>query len=501
MTRDPPQPERGSGHPGRDQFDSTISRSTDWLDALKNDVAVFAKLRALPDPQGTLVALVRYAQFPDEQLPILALALLGPLNERADAVLYEAFAQEPFSRKNTLALEALIGGHFHDDAGIARIVEALSAQPPRRLAELLRNCLTFQGMLCNIRDKYQPAAASWTQNAVFESLALAVRSAPVALLPRPDFQDMVLDHVRRDPDGAVETALSQILDDWIARPPRQPIERLWSVEEVPDAVTRERQFRTSQRASFREYLAAIRDPDKRAALFASIALNERLWATKPLPDSPRSVETRRKLSFTEAPPDRVAAWGNLVDVAHGLRARMEQLHPAHERIEDYIGELDAVAQSRLPRWALGEQTLNNDLQWRKARVAERMAKFPDRSAVRGAFERMLCDRPAVEWDYLREWGDFNPMGWRNVAWRTLIQSIWTVDEALQFGRLIVECGPWDREARKSKEAIVAIGTHLEGREGVDAFLAEMTKRPDVGESTREWIEYSGRKQRWQSRRA
>ena len=175
--------------------------------------------------------------------------------------------------------------------------------------------------------------------------------------------------------------------------------------------------------------------------------------------------------------------------ARDLSQRMAALHPKWPRIDDYIKELDSVAERRLPGWKRAQFMFDTDLEHRQSRVAFRMSQFPDAAAVRRAFENMLFDRPPLypkvrdEQEYFM----FEPMGWRSVAWTALTGSHWSVDEALEFARLIVSLGPWDDEARKSKEAIEAVVRAWPNEESLSAFLTETARRADVGAFVRDDI--------------
>jgi hypothetical protein len=83
---------------------------------------------------------------------------------------------------------------------------------------------------------------------------------------------------------------------------------------------------------------------------------------------------------------------------------------------------------------------------------------------------------------------YEPLGWRAVAWHALITTHWTMDDALFLARLIVESGPWDKEARKSKETILAVASAWPKEAAVLAFLAEAANRTDVGAFVRSDIE-------------
>ena len=188
-------------------------------------------------------------------------------------------------------------------------------------------------------------------------------------------------------------------------------------------------------------------------------------------------------------PEQLAAWAGLTDIARDLFEKLAALHPKWPRIDDYIEEFDSIAKRRLPGWQRAQFMFDNDLEHRQSRVAFRMSQFPDAIAVRRAFETMLFDRPPLypkvrdEQDYFR----FEPLGWRCVAWAALTSLHWTVDEALEFTRIIVELGPWDAEARKSKEAIEAVVRTWPTAESVMDFLAECEGREDVGAFVRDDI--------------
>ncbi len=175
--------------------------------------------------------------------------------------------------------------------------------------------------------------------------------------------------------------------------------------------------------------------------------------------------------------------------AHDLSRRIAALHPKWPRIDDYIDELDSVAKRRLPGWRRAYSMFDTDLETRQSQVAARMSQFPDAVAVRRAFETMLFDRPPLypkvrdEQDYYQ----FEPIGWRCVAWIVLTRSHWSVDEAVDFARRVVGSGPWDDEARKSKEAIEAVVRTWPNEESVVAFLAESEDRADVGAFVRDAI--------------
>jgi hypothetical protein len=192
--------------------------------------------------------------------------------------------------------------------------------------------------------------------------------------------------------------------------------------------------------------------------------------------------------FMEPSPEQSAAWSTFADIVRSISGQITALHPKWACLDDYVHELDSIERRRLPGWRLRHMMFDTDLERRQARIAARMAEFPDPGAVRRAFETMLLDRPAIfpkvrdEMDYT-----FDPVGWRSVAWRALTTSHWTVDEAVEFARLIVTSGPWDNEARKSKEAIVAVVSAWPKEGSVLAFLAEAQCRADVGAFVRDDI--------------
>jgi hypothetical protein len=193
----------------------------------------------------------------------------------------------------------------------------------------------------------------------------------------------------------------------------------------------------------------------------------------------------RRPEFTPTDPVYVTA----ERTAHDLSRRIAALHPKWPRIDDYIEELDGVAKRRLPGWRRAYIMFDTDLENRQSRVAFRMSQFPDAVAVRRAFETMLFGRPPLypkvrdEQDYFQ----FEPIGWRGVAWTALTRSHWSVDEGVDFARRVVGSGPWDNEARKSKEAIEAIVRTWPNEESVVAFLAESEGRADVGGFVRDDI--------------
>lgn len=207
------------------------------------------------------------------------------------------------------------------------------------------------------------------------------------------------------------------------------------------------------------------------------------------PGTPPSREQSRGGYYMEPSPEQLAAWACVADIARDLSEKLAALHPKWQHIDDFIQEFDTVHQRRLPGWQHAQFMFDTDLEYRQSMVAYRMSQFPNPTAVRRAFETMLFDRPPLypkardEQDYFQ----FEPIGWRCVAWTALTRSHWSVDEAVDFARRVVGSGPWDGEARKSKEAIEAVVRSWPDAESVLAFLAECEGRADVGAFVRDDI--------------
>lgn len=369
------------------------------LALLQRDPAALNELRN--DPQGCamLMSLAQYGH------PHLSQAL-------ATTYLAIAFREEPAVRRflfgrlfNALipgrdaALHGFLANYGDNEGAMQEFVAGLGGLSPAPIADLLDACFGW-GRLIGVRPGGAPPTGVGKE--AWADWLAAARSARLLLLSRADFDTLLFDIMRRDPDGPVERVLEVILANLIKLPPIAA-----AAEQVSTATER-----------------TVRD-----------------WFRK-----------------------------------------IADLHPAWPRIEDYIDELDTVAQRRLAGWRRAYTMFDNDVAFRQARVARRMAQFADADAVRRAFESMLLDRPSL-YPKVRdeqEYYMFEPLGWRAVAWWALMKSHWSIDDAVSFARLIVGRGPWDSEARKSKEAIEAVVRTWPQEQSVLALLAETERRADIG---------------------
>ncbi len=453
--------------------------AADWIASYRTDAAALQRLRAARDAETALLTSVGVRNGRDLSTDAFyGLALLPARSAEAESV---AFAS--LTSANAWASEALkfLLAPPDGEARLARIVATIAAWPPGAMALIVESLLGF--------DFYSfcPPWKCIEADALFESWAEAIRRTPVLLLPRADFRAALMDHIRSDPDGPVERILDVLLENWIAKPPPPPRRRIWTAETRTEAANSKRTHHKGMLASLLESIPRTRDPAKRHALPAMSLMEER--ALNGAPETPASVVAVHRMKWVDATPERALEWNQLVDVARDWRAGIRKLHSAKARIEDYVKELDTVAERRREGWRFAER-YDNDREAREGCVARRLAEFPDPAAVRETFETMLLNRPAV---VLRDEGPtqiFSAEGWRDVAWRSLAVSHWTVAEALDFARLLIGNGPWEHENYKAKESVVALGQHLAGRPGVSEFLAEMAQRDDdVGAATRVWLAY------------
>ncbi len=282
----------------------------------------------------------------------------------------------------------------------------------------------------------------------------------------------------------MELVLEEILRAWIARPLRTPQKRAWHDKETWDKQTLRRQGIEDRVAHLRNRLSSASEPDERRQILERLAkAEEYLRFQRRFFNAPSQRVQYRVQYWIESSPEQTAAWTSFSGVARDLYEKLTALHPQWPGIEDYVQEFDTIEKRRLPGWTTTRSMFDTDLQERQARVVRRMARFPDPAAVRRGFETMLFERSAIfptgleEQDYIL----FEPVGWRHVAWHVLTSSHWSVDAAVDYARCIVELGPWDEEARKSKEAIDAVVRAWPNEERVLAFVAENELRADIAD--------------------
>jgi hypothetical protein len=448
---------------------------SDALEKVRDDPASFATLTGIATHDEDLFSIM---------FAIDCLAIAFRDRPETRSFLFDRLRHGRRRWEHEATLRALFAT-YPDDEGVAgEFVAVLGESEPGKMADLLETCLDA-ARLCI----YHPKVREGIPEHVWEAWAFPVARAPLRMLTRPDLRSLLLDAVKRDPDGPVECAMEEALRKRIASPWRAPRRKCWRIEETWDKTTSQRQFREERRVRLGKFASEDADPARRELFRKTLAREEQYWSLFPLPDTPPRREHRRVAFFEEPSPEEVAAWDRLAGVIRDLSEEMAGLHPVWPLATDYIVELDTVERRRRPGWRRDQGLVDSDLEHRGARVAERLACWPRRAEVRRIFEEMLLDRPAVRIGWPEAGWHFDPLGWREVAWRTLVAADNApAADAIALARRLVEGGPWDGEARKSKEAVVAVAKAWPDDERVLAFLAEITSSPIVGDFVRDDIE-------------
>jgi hypothetical protein len=462
--------------PGEDP--SQEERRQLQLQSLRSDPAALAKLRNDPDGCATLMGLAEHSQWlPDRMLATIYLAITFPNDPRVGRYLFDRLSHARVADRASV-LAAILANHGHDECAMAQVVATFGQSPPGVMADLLAECLKPDGLLAGLAPMGIPedAWADWV---------FAARSAPLHLLQRNDLQSLILDITRRDPDGPVERTFEHIVGGWTQRPPQPPARKAWVFEQGWDDTTRERVQRARIRAQFVEQAERETNPDIRIQVLKNLAKMDELYRKRPIPDTPPMPVRRRVMRFVTAAPAQFAAWAELAESARVLLGRIADQHPKWPSIDGYVQELDSIYRRRLPGWEQIHFRFDTDLERREERIVARMANFPDAAAVRRSLETLLFERPAIwpkvwdECDYT-----FEPVGWRRTAWTVLTASHLAVADAIELARRIIDLGPWDKEARKSKESIIAVVTAWPNDAQVLAFVAEAAGRAELGEFVR-----------------
>jgi hypothetical protein len=435
------------------------------------------------DPRGCAV-LIDLAQHTDRDedrnLAITWLALAYSDEPAVRTFLFDCVRREArlFSSAPLCAILAKYAG---DDSAIQQLNATFRDLPPGQTADLLFLCFNYRPFLGNNKP---PLGVS---DEIWEDYLYSITWARARLLPNRELQDLLFDVMRRDPDGPVELVLEEILRAWPSGTPRK---RAWHDKETWDRETLRRQGIEDRVAHLRNRLSSASEPDERRQILERLEkAEEYLRFQRRFFNSPPQRVQYRVQYFVEPAAELIAAWTSLAGVVRDLCEKLIALHPQWPGIEDYLREFDTVDKRRLPGWTTTRRTSDRDLQERQARIVRRMARFPDPAAVRRGFETMLFERPAIfptgleEEDYML----FEPVGWRRVAWHVLTTSHWTVSAAVDYARRIVELGPWDNEARKSKEALGAVVRAWPNEERVLAFVSESKLRAEIGDFVKENI--------------
>jgi hypothetical protein len=450
-----------------------------YLISLRSDPAALEKLRNDPAGYATLMSLAAHGEWgQDRRLAAIYLAVAFADDPNVKIFLFDRLPREGAADRDAV-LAAILANYGHDTTAMARLVAIIQHLAPGAIADLLALCLDPN------RAFLWPAPMGISED-VWDDWIFAARSAALPVLLRNDLQSLLLDVMRRDPDGPVECVLDDIVRRWRQHPPQPPAKKAWVFEERWDDNTRERAKRASVRAPFLNDAAKASDPRIRAQILKNLAKMDALYSQRPIPDTPPARVQHRVWRFIKPAAEQEAAWAGLADHVRDLSAKAADMHPKWPSMDGYVKELDTVHQRRLPGWARGLRMFDIDLEWREARIVARLARFPDAAAVRRTLETLLLERAAI-WPQVRDECDytFEPVGWRRTAWIALTETHVTVTEAIAFARRIVSDGPWDREARKSKEAIIAVACAWPNDAGVLAFLAELAERADVGAFVRE----------------
>ena len=358
--------------------------AADWIAKYRTDAAALQRLRAARDAEAALLASVGVRSGRDLSADAFyGLALLPARSMEAKSVAFASLT--PVNAWSSEALKFLLAPP-DGEARLARIVATIAAWPPGPMSLIVERLLGF--------DFYSfcPTWKCIEADALFESWAEAIRRTPALLLPRADFRAALMDHMRSDPDGPVERILDVLLENWIAKPPPPPRRRIWTVETRTEAANSTRTHHKGMLASLLKSILRTRSA-KRHALLAMSLMEERALDGRRRRSA--SVVTVHRMKWVDAMPERALEWNQLVDIASDWRAGIRKLHSAKARIEDYVEELDTVAERRREGWSRFAERYDNDREAREGRVACRLAEFPDPAAVRETFETMLLNRPAV----------------------------------------------------------------------------------------------------------
>ena len=473
--------------PGRLNTDTPV-QDEEWrrkqLEILRNNPPALDALRNDPRGCAVLIDLAEHTdRDEDRNLAITWLALAFPDKPAVRTFLFDCVRRERrlFS---SAPLCAILANYAEDDSAIRELKVIFRDLPPGRTADLLFLCFNYRPSLGNNKP---PLGVS---DEIWEDYLFAITWAKARLLPNPDLQDLLFDIMHRDPDGPVELVLEEILRAWIARPLQAPRKQAWLDKETWDKETLRRHGIEDRVTRLQNRLSSASEPDERRQILERLDKEEKYlrFQRRYFNSPPQRVQYRAQY-YVEPSPEDIAAWTSLAGVVRDLHEKLVALHPQWPGIEDYVQEFDTVDKRRLPGWKTTRGTFDTDLQERQARVMRRMARFPDPAAVRRSFETMLLERPAIfpkvmdEQDYML----FEAVGWRHVAWHVLTTSHWSVNAAVDYARCIVELGPWDKEARKSKEAIDAVVRAWPNDEGVLAFVTENELRADIGNFVKENI--------------
>jgi hypothetical protein len=445
----------------------------DPLEKVRNDPRGFATLLDVATHDKDLFSVMPAVD---------CLAIAFPDKPETRSFLFDGLRSGRWRWQHQTYLRALFATYADDKDVAGEIVAVLGESEPGKMADLLNTCLNTP--LCI----YHPKVREGIPEYVWVQWAFPVSRAPLRMLTRLDLRTLLSNAMKSDPDGPVECVMEAVIRRRDARPWQAPRRGCWRVEETWDKNTLRRQFREERRVRLAGFASEDPDPARREHFRKELESKEQYWRLFPVPDTQPRREQRRIMFYEEPSPEQIAAWEGLASVVRELSEEMAGLHPLLPRAADYLVELDSVGQRRQPGWRRDYGLVDQDLEHRQARVAERLARWPDRAEVRGIFEAMLLDRPAVTIGEPEAGWHFDPLGWRAVAWRTLVASDAPTEDAMALARLLVEGGPWDDEARKSKEAVVAVVKAWPDDERVLAVLAEITSSPIVGDFVRDDIE-------------
>jgi hypothetical protein len=479
---EPSAPERSS----KDESDQDKEWFQAQLEMLKSDPTALDRLRG--DPTGCAV-LMRLAEscdyWGDRNLVITWLAVTFPHEPTLRGFLFNRLQRE---RLLVAPLYAILANYAEDESVIRELVAILREFAPGHVAELLPQFFGYRPFPGIIHAAYQPPFG--ISEEAWEDWTFSIKSATPLVLPHPGLQDLIFDIMRRDPDGQMELEFREILRPLVGKTLKPPRKRAWRIEETWDKKTLHRKVLEHSIEVWKGLVRNADDPDKRRQYLERLERAEHnLRVHLRFFDTPPKRVQYHVPYDLEPSPEQVAAWARLADAVRDMSGKLAALHPKWPHIEDYVQELDSVGKRRLPGSKLPFSILQMDLECRQARVARRMSRFPDQAAVRNTFETMLFDRPAIfpkgvkEMDY----HTCEPVGWRHVAWDVLTTSLWSVNEAVDFARCIVDLGPWDNEARKSKEAIGAVIRAWPKEESVLAFVGDIVHHADVGAFARDEV--------------
>jgi hypothetical protein len=336
-----------------------------------------------------------------------------------------------FSEKNRFWGRSL-SVYVLDDAMTAEIVESLRAEPPNFLHQFLHLTFAGGGPWTTVHRKER----IWRE---FVEPRVMNQLLPHLLL-REDFMRLVLSALRDDPEGPLARSLEKWPDRFIAAAKQSATGPVW------------------------RHFDGFND-----------------WCEFP---APKRLCGRGR---TYAPPDLLTR-DRLVAVAQAIAGLLPSRPPdlAHATAAELVAQFQAIRSRRYPiafyAHGNGDESMERE---------HRLSRFVGHACATGSPEALAEALPKILRGDLYfpprrgegpDWRQYTADGWRAEAWRRLVETHWTVRQAIAFAREAVaqsRAEPARSRGQREREAVIELARSYPGHPDVGAFLQECRTAPDL----------------------